>query len=327
MFNNASVLITGGTGSFGQCCARMILQRYKVRRLVIFSRDEFKQYEMCEKFPGAEMRFFLGDVRDAKRVRRAFEGVEYVIHTAAVKQVPALEYNPDEAVKTNILGAENVISGALEAGVKSVVALSTDKAALPVNLYGATKLVAEKLFETANNIRGAQGTRFSVVRYGNVLDSRGSVVPYFRKLLAEGKTRLPITDARMTRFCLTLEQAVEFVLRGFGRMHGGEIFIPKIPSLRIVDLAEAISGSNQREVVGIRPGEKLHEMLIPQDLSLRTLEFKDFFILLPVYNLSGSINYSRSVVGEEGHAVREDFEYRSDSNPWFLSIPQIKEML
>jgi len=327
MFNNASILVTGATGSFGQTCLRELLRRFKARRIIVFSRDELKQLEMREEFNTPEIRYFLGDVRDERRLKRALEGIDYVIHAAAVKQVPALEYNPSEAVKTNILGAENVISCSLETGVKQVIALSTDKAALPVNLYGATKLVSDSLFIAANNIRGASGTRFSVVRYGNVLGSRGSVIPHFRKLLAKGATRLPITDDRMTRFCLTLEQGVDFVVKAFQRMRGGELYVPKIPSLRIIDLVEAMSSAGRYEVVGIRPGEKLHEVLIPSDLSRRTLEFADHYVIQPVFNLSEEIDYSTNLLGETGAAVSDDFEYRSDGNPHLLSVAELKSLL
>lgn len=327
MFENSSILVTGGTGSFGQTCIRMILEQCRPRRLIVYSRDEYKQYQMQQRFNSPEMRYFLGDVRDERRLRRALEGVDYVIHSAALKQVPALEYNPSEAIKTNILGSENVIHCALDAGVKQVVALSTDKAALPINLYGATKLVADSIFVAANNSRGAKGTRFSVVRYGNVMGSRGSVIPYFRELLAKGATTLPVTDERMTRFSLTLEEGVGFALKAFRRMHGGEIFVPKIASLRVTDVIEAMTGSREYETVGIRPGEKLHEMLIPRDIAMRTLEFPDFFLIKPVFNLSEQVDYTRSALNETGVPVSETFEYDSATNPHFLTVPELQRIL
>lgn len=329
MFNNANILVTGGTGSFGKCCIKLLLERYKPNKIILFSRDELKQFEMQNEMhdPQNRLRYFIGDIRDRARLTRALHGIDYVIHAAALKQVPALEYNPDEAVKTNILGAQNMIEACLEAKVKKVVALSTDKAVSPVNLYGATKLVADKLFSAANNIRGLEGTKFSIVRYGNVLSSRGSVVPFFRDLVAKGVKQLPITDERMTRFFLTLPQAVEFVFNSFKHMHGGEIFTPKIPSFRITDLAEAVAGHRNFKVIGIRPGEKLHEVLCPRDLSSRIIEFKDFYIIEPVYNLSGEFQYHKTAVGEEGKNVPEDFEYDSLTNPDFISVPQIKKLI
>jgi len=258
VFTNKSILITGGTGSFGKCCIKSILERYQPKRLIVFSRDELKQYEMQQEFNAPCMRYFLGDVRDVERLKQAMRGVNFVIHAAALKQVPAAEYNPMECVKTNINGAENVIKAALDTGVEKVIALSTDKAANPINLYGATKLVSDKLFVAANNIAGGHDTRFAVVRYGNVLGSRGSVVPFFRKLVAEGAAEMPVTDLRMTRFWITLPQGVEFVLQSFRRMHGGEIFVPKIPSSLISDLARAIGPELPIKEIGIRPGEKLH---------------------------------------------------------------------
>ncbi|MBA1242122.1 UDP-N-acetylglucosamine 4,6-dehydratase (inverting) [Pseudomonas japonica] len=327
MFDGKSLLITGGTGSFGRHFIRRLLEQYQPRRVVVFSRDELKQYEMQQTFDAPCMRYFLGDVRDAERLRTAMRGVDYVIHAAALKQVPAAEYNPGECIRTNVTGAENVIAAAIENHVTKVVALSTDKAASPINLYGATKLLSDKLFVAANNIAGDQATRFAVVRYGNVAGSRGSVVPFFRKLLAEGAADMPITDARMTRFWITLDQGVQFVLDSFARMHGGEIFVPKIPSIRIVDLASALAPGLPQRVVGIRPGEKLHELMVPQDDARMTLEFADHFTIQPSVRFT-SVNVDLAVdgLGERGVPVDESFEYRSDTNPEFLDVPQIAEL-
>ncbi|HEX6590868.1 MAG TPA: UDP-N-acetylglucosamine 4,6-dehydratase (inverting), partial [Moraxellaceae bacterium] len=290
MFNDKTILITGGTGSFGHQYVRSILQHYNPRKLIIFSRDELKQYEMQQVFNAPCMRYFIGDVRDRERLDQAMRGVDYVIHAAALKQVPAAEYNPMECIKTNIHGAQNVIQAALANNVERVIALSTDKAANPINLYGATKLASDKLFVAANNMAGGHRTQFSVVRYGNVVGSRGSVVPFFRKLLAEGRDTLPITDTRMTRFWITLDQGVAFVLKNFERMHGGEIFVPKIPSVRITDLAEAMAPGIKLEVIGIRPGEKLHEIMCPADDSHLTLEFSDHYVLRPTITFTSRNN-------------------------------------
>ena len=266
MFNNKSILVTGGTGSFGKKFIKILLERYNPARVIIYSRDELKQFEMQQVFNQSCMRYFIGDVRDAERIKLATKNVDYVVHAAALKQVPAAEYNPMECIKTNVMGAQNVIDAAIANDVKKVIALSTDKAANPVNLYGATKLCSDKLFTAANNIVGKGNTRFAVVRYGNVVGSRGSVVPFFKKLIADGAKELPITDERMTRFWLKLEDGVDFVLKNFERMQGGEIFIPKIPSMRILDLAKAIAPEAKIKVIGIRPGEKLHEVMCPSDL-------------------------------------------------------------
>ena len=281
MFNGKNILVTGGTGSFGKVFIRTLLERYEPNKIIVYSRDELKQFEMQQVYDAPCMRYFIGDVRDESRLLHAMEGVDYVVHAAALKQVPAAEYNPMECIKTNVGGAQNVINAALYAKVKKVIALSTDKAANPVNLYGATKLCSDKLFTAANNFVGAKETRFSVVRYGNVVGSRGSVVPFFRRLAAEGAKELPITDPRMTRFWLRLEDGVDFVLKSFARMQGGEIFIPKIPSMRITDLAEAIAPGMPTKVIGIRPGEKLHEVMCPSDLYYDTLEFDDHFVIMP----------------------------------------------
>jgi UDP-N-acetylglucosamine 4,6-dehydratase len=327
MFNNKSILITGGTGSFGKCCIKTILERYSPKRLIVFSRDELKQYEMQQEFNAPCMRYFLGDVRDVERLRQAMRGVDYVIHAAALKQVPAAEYNPMECVKTNINGAENVIKAALDNGVEKVIALSTDKAANPINLYGATKLVSDKLFVAGNNIAGGHDTRFAVVRYGNVLGSRGSVVPFFRKLVAEGVTEMPVTDLRMTRFWITLPQGVEFVLQSFRRMYGGEIFVPKIPSSLISDLAKAIGPELPIKEIGIRPGEKLHEIMCPVDDSHLTLEFKDHYVIRPSITFVTPVDYTTNAVGEKGYYVEQGFEYNSGTNPQILSVKELQEMI
>jgi UDP-N-acetylglucosamine 4,6-dehydratase/5-epimerase len=323
MFNDKSILITGGTGSFGKQCVRTILQRFKARKLIIYSRDELKQFEMQQDFPQSCMRFFLGDVRDRDRLIQAMNGVDYVIHAAALKQVPAAEYNPMECIKTNIHGAENVIHAALANDVEKVIALSTDKAANPINLYGATKLVSDKLFVAANNVAGGHRTRFSVVRYGNVVGSRGSVVPFFKKQIANGCDHLPITDTSMTRFWITVQQGVDFVLKNFARMHGGEIFVPKIPSVKVVDLARAMAPNLPHRVIGVRPGEKLHEIMCPADDSRLTLEFADHYVIKPTIQFTGDDNFAVNRVGETGQPVDSGFEYHSGRNPDFLNVQQI----
>lgn len=328
MFAGKTLLITGGTGSFGKAFIRRVLCKYDLRKVIVYSRDELKQFDMQQEFAGEDrLRFFIGDVRDLERMKMAFRGVDFVIHAAALKQVPAAEYNPMECIKTNIHGAENVITAALAAGVEKIVALSTDKAANPINLYGATKLASDKLFVAANNITGGERTRFAVVRYGNVVGSRGSVVPFFRSLVAAGKTELPITDARMTRFWITLERGVDFVLQAFERMHGGEIFVPKIPSARISDLASAVALELPQRIVGIRPGEKLHEVMCPRDDSHLTLEFDDHFVLTPAITFVEHPDYRCSALGENGVPVNDGFEYNSGNNPHFLSIAEIRELL
>jgi UDP-N-acetylglucosamine 4,6-dehydratase/5-epimerase len=326
MLNDQSILITGGTGSFGRQFVRTLLHRFKLRRVVIYSRDELKQYEMQQEFDSPTMRYFIGDVRDGVRLRQAMEGIDYVVHAAALKQVPAAEYNPMECIKTNIHGAENVITAALEANVDKVIALSTDKAANPINLYGATKLASDKLFVAANNSAGKRRTRFSVVRYGNVVGSRGSVVPFFKKLIAEKAAALPVTDPRMTRFWITLEQGVEFVVRNFARMHGGEIFVPKIPSMRITDLVQAMAPDMPTQVIGIRPGEKLHEVMCPADDSHLTLEFDDHFVIRPTIQFNRPSDYARNGLDERGRPVAEGFEYSSGSNSHFLSVADLRAM-
>lgn len=324
MLNDKSIIITGGTGSFGKKCVEEIISRYTPARLIIFSRDELKQFEMAQVFSQAKhpfMRYFIGDVRDKERLRRAFDGVDYVIHAAALKQVPAMEYNPFEAVKTNILGAQNIIDASIDMGVKKVIALSTDKAAAPINLYGATKLCSDKLFVSGNSYASKdRRTVFSVIRYGNVVGSRGSVIPLFLEKRAGGV--LPVTDKRMTRFWIRLEQGVDFVLRSLDMMVGGEMFIPKIPSIRIVDLAKAICPECRIEIIGVRPGEKLHEVLIPNDEARRTLEFKDYYILRPDFKF-----FSSSYNNPEGKQALESFEYNSLNNPDYLGVDEIKHQL
>jgi UDP-N-acetylglucosamine 4,6-dehydratase len=324
MFNGQTILITGGTGSFGKKYIETLLTRYKPKKIIIYSRDELKQFEMQQIYNDPCMRYFIGDVRDSERLIQAMNGVDFVIHAAAMKQVPAAEYNPMECIKTNINGAENVIKAAIANNVKKVIALSTDKAANPVNLYGATKLASDKLFVAANNMVGAREPRFSVVRYGNVVGSRGSVVPFFETLLKSGKTILPITDEKMTRFWITLQQGVDFVLKNFSRMQGGEIFVPKIPSVKIIDLVKAVSDSCEYEVVGIRPGEKLHETMCPRDDSHLTYEFDDHYVIKPTILFSQPIDFETNKLGEVGKPVNQGFSYNSGSNPEFLSVSEIQ---
>lgn len=325
MFAGKSILITGGTGSFGQKCVKTLLARHP-RRIIIYSRDELKQYEMQQVFRGPEMRYFIGDVRDEGRLRQAMHGVDLVIHAAALKQVPTAEYNPMECIKTNINGAENVINAALDRGVSRVIALSTDKATNPVNLYGATKLVSDKLFVAANNVTGGLETCFSVVRYGNVVGSRGSVVPLFQKLLAQGAQELPITDSRITRFWITLQQGVDFVLKAFERMRGGEIFVPKIPSMHVTDLAEAMAPGIATYVIGMRPGEKLHELMVSRDDARTTLEFADHYVITPAIKQADSDDYCNNPLGENAKPVACDFEYNSGTNIRFLTPAELREM-
>lgn len=327
MLNDKSILVTGGTGSFGRQFVRTVLARYKPRRLIVFSRDELKQHEMQQELNAPCMRYFLGDVRDRERLSQALRGVHLVIHAAALKQVPAAEYNPMESVKTNVHGAQNVVSAAIDNEVERVIALSTDKAANPINLYGATKLVSDKLFVAGNNLAGGHKTRFAVVRYGNVVASRGSVVPLFRGLIAKGSRELPVTDPRMTRFWITLEQGVQFVLRNLERMQGGEIFVPKIPSARIVDLAEAMAPGAALKVIGIRPGEKLHEVMCPKDDSHLTLEFPDHYVIRPTIIFNVPVDLSRNAAGETGKPVAEGFEYSSGTNERFLSIDELRQLI
>ncbi len=325
MFDGKTILITGGTGSFGHKYTQTLLSRYKPKKIIIFSRDELKQYEMQQRFNQSCMRYFIGDVRDGERLARAMHGVDYVIHAAALKQVPAAEYNPTECIRTNINGAENVINAAIDCNVDKVIALSTDKAANPVNLYGATKLASDKLFIAGNNMVGGTKPRFSVVRYGNVVGSRGSVVPYFQQLIDKGTDHLPITHQEMTRFWISLQQGVDFVLKNFERMLGGEIFVPKIPSIRIVDLAKAMAPDLPIKIVGIRPGEKLHEMMCPGDMSYHTYEFADHFVIAPAIKFfQRSNDFTTNALGEQGQLVETGFQYVSDTNPHFLSVADIR---
>ena len=324
MLNGKSILITGGTGSFGRKCTEIILKNYKPEKLIIFSRDELKQFEMSQTFKEEEypcLRYFIGDVRDKDRLYRAFYGVDYVIHAAALKQVPLSERNPFEAVKTNVLGAENIINAAIDCEVKRVIALSTDKAANPVNLYGATKLCSDKLFVAGNSYSGYHGTRFSVVRYGNVVGSRGSVIPFFKKM--KGTGTLPITDPRMTRFWITLEQGVKFVLRCLELMDGGEVFVPKIPSMNIMELAKAIASECKHEIVGIRPGEKLHEVMITEDDARHTLELEDYYIVEPEFKWWSN---KRHVVNG-GVPAPENFRYASNTNDKWLTVEELRKLI
>lgn len=327
MFNNKNILITGGTGSFGKKYTEIILSKYKPNKIIIFSRDELKQYEMAQQFDNECMRYFIGDVRDAERLNEAMDGVDFVIHAAALKHVPVAEYNPMECIKTNINGAENVIKAAIKNNVVKVIALSTDKAANPINLYGATKLASDKLFVAANNMVGSRQTRFSVVRYGNVTGSRGSVVPFFNKLILEGAKELPITDIKMTRFLITLEDGVNFVLKNFERMYGGEIFIPKIPSMKMTDLATSLAPKLTHKIIGIRPGEKLHEIMCPADDSHLTLEFEDHYVIKPTIQINHISDFSMNRLGEKGIAVKQGFEYNSGNNTDWLTNEQFLKML
>lgn len=326
MFNGKNILITGGTGSFGKQYTKTLLERYKPQKIVIFSRDELKQYEMTQVYNQPCMRYFLGDVRDESRLKEATNGIDYIIHAAALKQVPAAEYNPTECIKTNIYGAQNVIAAALANGVEKVIALSTDKAANPINLYGATKLASDKLFVAANNMAGSRKTRFSVVRYGNVIGSRGSVVPFFKKLIKEGAREIPITDIEMTRFMITLQQGVDFVLKNFERMKGGETFIPKIPSMKIIDVANALAPNLPHKIIGIRPGEKIHETMCPSDDSHITYEFEDYFVIAPTIQFNFITDFSVNALGESGKLVQRGFEYNSGSNTEWLSKEEFLEL-
>lgn len=327
MFDNKSILITGGTGSFGRKFAQIMLTKYKPSRVIIYSRDELKQYEMAQEFKHKAMRYFIGDVRDKSRLELAMVGVDYVIHAAAMKHVPIAEYNPMECIKTNINGAQNIIDAALNMGVDKVIALSTDKACNPINLYGATKLASDKLFVAANNLSGNRKTRFSVVRYGNVLGSRGSVVPFFRKLIAEGAKELPVTDDRMSRFWITLEQGVDFVLENFKRMQGGEVFVPKIPSMKIIDLAKAIAPNLGIKIIGVRPGEKLHEVMISSDDAYHTIEFDDHYVIAPSIKFAAASDYTKNNKNEVGKPVQDNFSYSSDNNTKWLKGNELLSML
>ena len=326
MFNNKSILITGGTGSFGKQYIKTLLEQYQPKRLIVYSRDELKQFEMEQTFNDKCMRYFIGDVRDLERLQQAMNGVDYVIHAAAMKQVPAAEYNPTECLKTNVHGAENIIKAAIDNNVDKVIALSTDKAANPINLYGASKLASDKLFVAANNMTGSSRTTFSAVRYGNVVGSRGSVVPFFKQLIEGGADHLPITHEEMTRFWITLQQGVDFVLKNFDRMQGGEIFVPKIPSVRIVDLATAMAENLEQKIIGIRPGEKIHEIMCPADDSHLTVEFDDHFVITPTIKFHhADMDYTKNGIGEIGKLVEQGFAYDSGANPHFLTVDEVRE--
>lgn len=324
MLNDKAVLITGGTGSFGNHFVQYVLQHYKPRKIVVYSRDEYKQFVMRSKFSSADVpiQYFIGDVRDGERLRRAFYGVDYVIHAAALKQVPTCEYNPNEAIKTNIMGAMNVIEAALDANVKRVIALSTDKAVNPVNLYGGTKLVSDKLFIAANSYTGRSTARFSIVRYGNVAGSRGSVIPFFRELVQEGKTELPVTDFKMTRFWISLEEGVQLVIKALAESKGGETFIAKIPSFKITDLAKAILPDCTMKEVGIREGEKLHEVMITREDSLFTYEYDKHFVIYPHMSW-----WDKEEVIPGGRPVAQGFEYSSGANKQWLSVEDLRKLL
>ncbi len=325
MFNNKNILITGGTGSFGKKYTEIILSQYKPNKIIIFSRDELKQYEMAQSFNDPCMRYFIGDVRDGKRLEEAMQDVDYVIHAAALKHVPVAEYNPMECIKTNIDGAQNVIKAAIKNEVEKVIALSTDKASGPINLYGATKLASDKLFVAANNIVGKKKTRFSVVRYGNVVGSRGSVVPFFKKLIDDGVTELPITHEDMTRFLITLEDGVNFVLKNFERMHGGEIFIPKIPSMKMTDLAKALAPNLPHKIIGIRPGEKMHEVMITSNDSV--VEFDDHYVITPTIQFAHKVDFTTNALGQKGRDIGIGFEYDSFNNTQWFTNEQFLEMV
>ena len=327
MLNDKNILITGGTGSFGKEFVHTILKNYKPNKIIIYSRDELKQFEMAQKFDAECMRYFIGDVRDLARLNKAMAGVDFVVHAAALKHVPIAEYNPMECIKTNVMGAQNVIDACLENNVKYTIALSTDKAASPANLYGASKLVSDKLFVAANNLRGEHDIKFSVVRYGNVLGSRGSVIPFFKKLISEGATSIPITEPNMTRFWITLQEGVDFVLKNFQRMQGGEIFVPKIPSMKMTDMAKAIAPDLKQEIIGIRPGEKLHELMCPKDDSHLTLEFDDHFVIQPSITFSSPINYTINALNEKGKNVKVGFEYNSKDNTIWLTKEDLLKKL
>lgn len=326
--NNQTILVTGGTGSFGKKFIKTILDRYNPEKIIVYSRDELKQFEMQQYWPDngkIPIRYFIGDVRDLSRLKMAMKGVDYVIHAAALKQVPATEYNPFEAVKTNVLGGQNVIDAAFKAGVKRVIALSTDKAAAPINLYGATKLTSDKLFITANNYKGTQDIKFSVVRYGNVMGSRGSVIPFFLEKKETGI--IPITDERMTRFNITLQQGVDFVLECLERMWGGELFVPKIPSYRIMDLKEAISPNCKHEIVGIRPGEKLHEEMITESDAMNTIEFDDYYVIVPSIRVWSKTKFINESNGDIGKPCPDGFSYNSKSNNHILSVDELRNLI
>jgi len=328
MLKNKVILITGGTGSFGKKFIGTVLKKYQPKKVIVYSRDELKQFEMQQAWPDngkIPIRYFIGDVRDLPRLERAMEGVNIVIHAAALKQVPATEYNPFEAVKTNVLGAQNVIDASFSSGVEKVIALSTDKAAAPINLYGATKLTSDKLFITANNYRGNHDIKFSVVRYGNVMGSRGSVIPFFKKKKETGT--LPITDPKMTRFNITLDEGVKFVLDNLRRMWGGELFVPKIPSYRITDVANAIAPEVKHEIVGIRPGEKLHEEMITASDALNTIEFDGYYVIVPSIQIWSKTEFIKNSNDKVGRTCQEGFSYNSGTNSQFLTVDELKKLI
>jgi len=328
MLNNKTILVTGGTGSFGKKFIKTVLDKFKPKKVIVYSRDELKQFEMQQLFPdtsGSPMRYFIGDVRDYQRLKMAMTGCDIVIHSAALKQVPACEYNPFEAVKTNIIGGQNVIDAAISCGVKKVIALSTDKAAAPINLYGATKLASDKLFIAANNYSGGHDIKFSVVRYGNVMGSRGSVIPFFQNKVDSGE--LPITDKRMTRFNITLQEGVDFVLQSLDKMWGGELFVPKIPSYKILDVAKAIAPDCKIEIVGIRPGEKLHEEMITETDALNSVEFEKYFVILPSTILWNIEKFRKESNNSEGKMCVFGFSYNSGTNSDFLNINDLKNLI
>ena len=327
LFADKTILITGGTGSFGQKFVEVIQSSFSPKKLIVFSRDELKQSEMQQKFAQSSMRFFIGDVRDQARLDEACRDVDLIVHAAAMKQVPASEYNPTECIKTNIDGAQNVIKAALNNSVSSVIALSTDKAANPVNLYGATKLASDKLFIAANNIVGQRNTKFSVVRYGNVIGSRGSIVPLYQRLISENCKHLPVTHPGMTRFVITLRQGVKFVIDAFRRMQGGEIFVPKLPSVKVMTVAEALGPDLPTKIIGIRPGEKLHEVMCSSDDSHLVLEYDNHFVIKPSIQIREEIDYSVDNMGDTGELVSEGFEYQSGTNCSFLDATEFNQLV
>ncbi|GHU84517.1 UDP-N-acetylglucosamine 4,6-dehydratase (inverting) [Clostridia bacterium] len=322
MFNGASILITGGTGSFGKNCTKHLLANYDVKKIIIFSRDEYKQFMFKQELPDHRLRFFVGDVRDKYRLKRAFDGVDYVLHAAAMKQVPTCEYNPIEAIKTNVDGATNVVEAALDAGVKKVIALSTDKAVNPINLYGGTKLLSDKLFIAANSYAGGKGTTFAIVRYGNVAGSRGSVIPYFQNLVKNGIRNLPITDQRMTRFWIGIDNGIELVMKALEFSRGGETFVSKIPSFKVTDLARAILPDCGFDEIGIREGEKLHEIMITKADAKFTREFDDYYVIYSHLD----IDHVSTVLKSSGKELPEGFSYSSDSNTWWLGVDELSEL-
>ena len=332
IFRNKSVMITGGTGSVGHELTNILLKNFSIRKLIIFSRDELKQFEHKKKFEKLDtkekIRYFIGDVRDHERLKFALKDVDIIIHAAALKHVDQAEYNPYEYINTNILGAKNLIHASLENNVSKVIALSTDKAANPINLYGATKLASDKLFVSANNLVGSKKTRFSVVRYGNVINSRGSVAPFFIKLFKEKAKYIPITNKKMTRFWITLNESAKFILFCFSQMRGGEIFVPKIPSIKILDLADAVAPNLKKKIIGVRPGEKIKEILCSKDECFNTIEFKKYFIIKPsIKIIDVNLNYKISKNNEKGKLAKEDFEYNSENNKKYLSVNEIKKLL